>query len=97
MYWDMCQQLTHHTVNGCNLQVGDLMASGTISGKDEQSFGSLLEMSQGGRKALKLDNGMSRTFLEDGDQITMTAHANKDNIRVGFGEVKSTISPANPV
>lgn len=95
MYWDMCQQLTHHTVNGCNVRVGDMMASGTISGKDEHSFGSLLEMSHGGRKPLQLKNGLTRTFIEDGDSITMRGYAEKDGKRVGFGEVTSTILPAH--
>jgi len=91
----MCQQLTHHTVNGCNVRVGDMMASGTISGKDEHSFGSLLEMSHGGRKPLQLKNGLIRTFIEDGDSITMRGYAEKDGKRVGFGEVTSTILPAH--
>ena len=95
MYWDMCQQLTHHTVNGCNVRVGDMMASGTISGKDEDSYGSLLEMSHGGKKPLQLSSGIERTFLEDGDSLTMRGYAEKDGMRVGFGEVTSTILPAN--
>jgi len=95
MYWDMLQQLTHHTVNGCNIRIGDMMASGTISGRDEDSFGSLLEMSHGGKKPLQLKNDLSRTFIEDGDRITMRGCAEKDGMKVGFGEVTSTILPAH--
>lgn len=72
-----------------------MMASGTISGKDEDSYGSLLEMSHGGKKPLQLSSGIERTFLEDGDSLTMRGYAEKDGMRVGFGEVTSTILPAN--
>lgn len=94
MYWNMLQQLTHHTVNGCNVRVGDLMASGTISGKDESSYGSLLEMSWSGTKPIPLNNGETRTFLEDGDHISMRGFCEKDGIRVGFGSVNTEILPA---
>lgn len=94
MYWNMAQQLAHHTVNGCNVNVGDMMASGTISGKDEHSYGSLLEMSYGGKKPLPLKDGISRTFIEDGDTITMRGYAEKDGARVGFGEVSSKVLPS---
>ncbi|WP_373399552.1 fumarylacetoacetase [Algoriphagus halophilus] len=94
MYWNVAQQLAHHTVNGCNINVGDLMASGTISGTTEDSFGSLLELSWNGKKTLKLDTGEERTFLEDGDTVIMKGYAEKDGIRVGFGEVKSQLLPA---
>jgi len=94
MYWDMNQQLTHHTVNGCNVKVGDMMASGTISGKDEQSYGSLLEMSYGGKKPLELSSGNTRTFIEDGDRITMRGFAEKEGKRVGFGKVTAKILSA---
>ncbi|MEM9930960.1 MAG: fumarylacetoacetase [Bacteroidota bacterium] len=94
MYWNMPQQLAHHTVNGCNVNIGDLMASGTISGKDEQSYGSLLEISRGGRQPLTLKDGSTRTFIEDNDTITMSGYAEKDGIRVGFGEVTAKILPA---
>lgn len=93
MYWSMAQQLAHHTVNGCNVRVGDLMASGTISGPDKQSFGSLLELSWGGKEPFTLSNGSSRTFLEDGDTIRLRGFAEKDGIRVGFGECTGTILP----
>jgi len=95
MYWNMCQQLTHHTSNGCNVRVGDLMASGTISGPSEGSLGSLLEISVGGKKPLILPGGQTRTFVEDGDTITLTGWAEKDGQRVGFGEVFNTIESAH--
>ncbi|MEH6511594.1 fumarylacetoacetase [Maribacter arcticus] len=91
MYWNMMQQLAHHTVNGCNINVGDVMASGTISGKDESSFGSLLEISWGGKKPFTLSDGSQRTFIEDSDTITMRGFAEKEGIKVGFGEVSGTI------
>ncbi|WP_047248042.1 fumarylacetoacetase [Maribacter thermophilus] len=94
MYWNMAQQLAHHTVNGCNIQVGDVMASGTISGKDETSYGSMLELSWGGQKTINLKNGATRTFIEDNDTITMRGSAKKDDIRIGFGEVSGKILPA---
>ncbi len=94
MYWNMMQQLAHHTVNGCNINVGDVMASGTISGKDESSFGSLMEISWGGKKSIEMNDGSKRTFIEDYDTITMRGFAQKGEIRVGFGEVSGTILPS---
>ncbi|SHJ38588.1 fumarylacetoacetate hydrolase [Maribacter aquivivus] len=94
MYWNMMQQLAHHTVNGCNLNVGDVMASGTISGKDESSYGSLLEISWGGKKPFELKDGSKRTFIEDNDTVTMRGFAEKDGKRVGFGQVTGTILPS---
>lgn len=93
MYWNMAQQLAHHTVNGCNVKVGDMMASGTISGKDETAYGSLLELSWGGTKTIQLTNGQTRTFLEDNDTITLRGVAERDFIKVGFGEVSGKILP----
>ena len=93
MYWNMAQQLTHHTVNGCNVRIGDLMASGTISGPDPTSFGSMLELSWGGTKPLILSDGLQRTFIEDYDTITMHGWAEKAGIKVGFGEVQTKILP----
>ena len=92
LYWSMAQQLAHHTVNGCNVQVGDLMASGTISGPTPGSYGSLLELSWGGKNPLQLAGGAQRTFLEDGDTLTLRAAAEKDGIRIGFGEVSGMIT-----
>ncbi|WP_282178420.1 fumarylacetoacetase [Maribacter stanieri] len=94
MYWNMMQQLAHHTVNGCNINVGDVMASGTISGKDESSYGSLLEISWGGKKPFELKDGSKRTFIEDNDTVTMRGFAEKDGKRVGFGQVTGTILPS---
>ena len=93
MYWTVAQQIAHHTVNGCNLNVGDVMASGTISGKEPQSFGSLLELTWGGKNPITLPNGSTRTFLEDGDTIIIKGFAEKNGIRVDFGEVKTTVLP----
>ena len=93
LYWNYCQQLAHHTINGCNVNIGDLLASGTISGPDENSFGSLLEITAGGKKSLSLNNNVERKFLEDGDSITLCGFAQKDNVRVGFGEVTAKILP----
>jgi fumarylacetoacetase len=94
MYWNMCQQLAHHTSNGCNVRVGDLMASGTISGPTRDSLGSMLEMSEGGKTPVALPNGVLRSFVEDGDTITLRGWAEKNGQRIGFGEVYNTIEPA---
>lgn len=91
MYWTVAQQIAHHTVNGCNLNVGDVLASGTISGKTPESFGSLLELSWGGKKPITLPNGITRTFLEDGDTVVIKGYAEKDGVRVDFGEVKAKV------
>lgn len=93
LYWSMAQQLAHHTVNGCNVQVGDLMASGTISGPTPDSYGSLLELSWGGKNPLKMVDGSTRTFLQDGDTLTIRGWAGKDGQKIGFGEVTGTILP----
>ena len=95
MYWNMVQQLAHHTVNGCNVRVGDLLASGTISGKDKRSYGSMLELSWAGTQPVLLNDGTSRKFLLDGDTVTMRAYGKKDNIRVGFGHVSTKILPSS--
>jgi fumarylacetoacetase len=94
MYWNMCQQLAHHTSNGCNVRIGDLMASGTISGPDRGSLGSMLEISLGGKDPLTLSNGQTRSFIEDGDTVTLAGWAEKDGQRVGFGEVYNTVESA---
>ncbi|MEM1323664.1 MAG: fumarylacetoacetase [Bacteroidota bacterium] len=94
MYWNMAQQLAHHTVNGCNLRVGDMMASGTISGKDEQSYGSMLELSWAGSKPVSLNDGSTRVFLNDYDTVTMRGYAQKGDVRVGFGAVSAQVLPA---
>ena len=94
MYWNMNQQLANHTINGCNLKVGDLMASGTISGKDKNSYGSMLEISEAGKNSLTLADGSERKFLKDHDTVIMRGYAEKDGMRVGFGEVRTKILPA---
>jgi len=94
MYWTMAQQLAHHTVNGCNIEVGDLYASGTISGTSSDSFGSLLELTYKGEKPLILNDGQKRDFLSDHDTLSMRGWGEKDGVRVGFGEVVGTIVPA---
>jgi fumarylacetoacetase len=94
MYWNMNQQLAHHTVNGCNIREGDMMASGTISGNDETAYGSMLELSWKGSKTIKLNDGSERKFINDFDTVIMRGHAQKDGVRVGFGEVKTKVLPA---
>ncbi len=94
LYWSMAQQLAHHTVNGCNVRAGDLMASGTISGDTPESYGSLLELTWKGTKPLALHDGTERKFLNDGDTLIMRGHAEKDGVRVGFGEVLGEVLPA---
>jgi fumarylacetoacetase len=94
LYWNICQQVAHHTVNGCNLRTGDLLATGTISGPTPDSYGSLLELTWKGTKPLKLPGGETRTFLQDGDRVTMTGWCQGPGYRVGFGEVTGRIQPA---
>jgi fumarylacetoacetase len=91
LYWTVAQQIAHHTVNGCNLQVGDLLASGTISGKEKDSFGSMLELSWGGKNPIIFEDGTERRFLEDGDTLTIRGYAEKGDVRVDFGEVSNTV------
>ncbi|MFD2036261.1 fumarylacetoacetase [Belliella marina] len=95
LYWNIAQQLAHHTVNGCNVNVGDMYASGTISGPNEQSYGSMLELAWKGTKPLVLEDGEERKFIEDGDTVIMKGYCEKDGIRVGFGEVSAKVLPAN--
>jgi fumarylacetoacetase len=94
MYWNMAQQLAHHTVNGCNIRCGDLMGSGTISGPTPNSYGSMLELGWKGTKPLKLNDGSERKFILDHDTVIMRGFSTKDNVRIGFGEVKAKILPA---
>jgi fumarylacetoacetase len=93
LYWNICQQIAHHTVNGCNLNVGDVLASGTISGKEPDSFGSMLELTWGGKHPLSISSGLERKFIADGDTVTMRAKALNGEIQVGFGEVKNMVLP----
>jgi len=94
LYWNMAQQLAHHTVNGCNMQIGDMLASGTISGPEESSFGSMLELSWAGKKEIELAQGEKRKFVNDGDSVIMRAFAQINDKRVGFGEVRTKILPS---
>lgn len=91
MYWNMQQQLAHHTVNGCNVRVGDMLASGTISGPSPDSYGSMLELSWSGSKPLRLSDGSTRTFIEDGDRVSMRGFSQKEGKRVGFGSVNTKV------
>ncbi len=94
LYWNMAQQLTHQTVNGCNINVGDLYGSGTISGKSPDSYGSMLELSWMGTKPVQMKNGSTRKFLKDGDTISLRGFSKKNGQRVGFGEVETKILPS---
>jgi len=94
VYWSMAQQLAHHTVSGCSTRVGDLMASGTISGPAPEAWGSLLELTWNGQKPLALPKGVQRSFLEDGDEVIMTGWCQGEGYRVGFGEVRGRIVAA---
>jgi fumarylacetoacetase len=94
LYWNVFQQLAHHAVNGCNLQPGDLLASGTISGPTPESFGSMMELSWRGTRPIELPAGETRSFLQDGDRVTMTGWCQGDGYRVGFGEVRGSVLPA---
>ncbi|MGC6470841.1 MAG: fumarylacetoacetase [Flavobacteriales bacterium] len=94
MYWNMNQQLAHHSVNGCDIHAGDMMASGTISGNDETAYGSMLELSWKGTKPLQMPDGSERKFINDGDTVIMNAHCEKDGVRIGFDSVSTTVLPA---
>ena len=94
MYWNMNQQLAHHTVNGCNINAGDMMASGTISGGEEGQYGSMLEISWKGTKPVPMPNGSERKFIADNDTVIMRGYSVKDGVRVGFGEVSAKVLPA---
>jgi fumarylacetoacetase len=93
LYWNIAQQLAHHTVGGCNLRPGDLLASGTISGPAPDSYGSLLELAWKGTKPLTLSTGEHRTFLQDGDRLTLTGWCQGPGYRIGFGEVTAQVLP----
>jgi fumarylacetoacetase len=93
MYWNMNQQLAHHSVNGCDIHAGDMMASGTISGNDESAYGSMLELSWKGTKPLTMPDGSERKFILNGDSVIMKAHSSKGNVRIGFGEVRTKVLP----
>jgi len=94
MYWTMAQQLAHHTVNGCKVNSGDMMGSGTISGPTPDSYGSMLELAWQGTKPVKLNNGEERKFINDNDTVTMRGYCKNNNVRIGFGEVSTKLLPA---
>jgi fumarylacetoacetase len=95
LYWTFAQMLTHHTSNGCDLRPGDLLASGTISGPSPEARGCLLEITRGGAEPILLPNGEQRTFLEDGDQVTLRAYCQRDGaVRIGLGECSGTLIAA---
>lgn len=94
MYWNMAQQLAHHTVNGCNVRGGDLMGSGTISGPTPDSYGSMLELAWRGTKPLQLSCGSERKFIADNDTVIMRGHSSKNGVRIGFGEVSTKVLPS---
>ncbi len=94
MYWNVAQQLAHHTVNGCNINPGDIYASGTISGHDPSSYGSMLELAWKGTKPIQLSDGSQRTFINDGDTVIMRGNASNNGVRIGFGKVISQVLPA---
>lgn len=94
LYWNIAQQVAHHTVTGCNLRTGDLLATGTISGLTRDSLGCMLEMTNGGKHPMHLRNAESRNFLDDLDRVTMTGYCQGAGYRVGFGEVTGQILPA---
>jgi fumarylacetoacetase len=91
MYWNMCQQLAHHTVNGCNIQVGDIYASGTISGPDPSAYGSMLELTWRGSQPMQMPDGTERKFILDGDTVTLRGYGHKDGVRIGFGAASGTV------
>ena len=94
MYWSMAQQLTHHTLNGCNVRSGDMMGSGTISGPTKDSYGSMLELTWRGANPLTLKDGTERKFINDGDNVKMRAYCEKDGLRIGFGNCDGKVLPA---
>ena len=94
MYWSMSQQLAHHTINGCRINSGDMMGSGTISGPTEDSFGSMLELTWGGQKPIQMNDGSERKFINDNDTVIIRGYCQNDQVRIGFGEVSSKLLPA---
>lgn len=96
LYWTVLQQIAHHTVTGCNLNPGDLMASGTISGDSSDSYGSMLEISWKGTRSISVGGNEQRKFLQDGDEVIIRGFCNGDDFRIGFGSVNGKVLPAIP-
>ncbi|MBZ0326492.1 MAG: fumarylacetoacetase [Altibacter sp.] len=96
MYWSMAQQLTHHTVNGCNVRSGDMMGSGTISGPTKDSYGSMLELTWKGKNPIKLNDGSERKFINDNDTVILRGYCQNEKVRIGFGECSGKVLPAHP-
>ena len=94
MYWNICQQLAHHTVNGCNITVGDLYASGTISGSEPGSYGSMLELTWRGANPIQLNDGTERKFINDNDTMIIRGFCKNNELRIGFGECVTNVLPA---
>ncbi|MFN5779657.1 MAG: fumarylacetoacetate hydrolase family protein, partial [Novosphingobium sp.] len=95
MYWTVAQMVAHHTANGCNLMPGDLLGTGTISTPDPSGLGSLMELSQGGKAPVTLPDGEERSFLEDGDELILSARAVRDGFRsIGFGLCSGVVEAA---
>ena len=93
MYWDIAQQVAHHTVNGCNLQPGDILGTGTISGPTPDSYGSLIELTWNGANPIHLNSGEERVYLADNDSMQLVAMATKGDLRIGFGIAEATVLP----
>jgi fumarylacetoacetase len=93
LYWNISQQLAHHTITGCRVNSGDLMGSGTISGPTPDSYGSMLELSWKGTKPVKLNDGTDRKFIQDNDTVTLRGYCTNGDVRVGFGEVSNKLLP----
>jgi fumarylacetoacetase len=95
MYWTLAQMVTHHTSNGCNLRPGDLLGSGTVSGRGRDARGCLLELTRRGSEPVQLPTGESRSFLEDGDEVVLRGFCERAGfVRIGLGECRGTILPA---
>lgn len=94
LYWTMAQQLAHHTINGCRVNSGDMMGSGTISGEAPDSFGSMLELTWGGKNPIKMLDGSERKFIQDHDTVVLRGYCKNDQVRIGFGECSSKLLPA---
>ena len=96
LYFSVAQTVTHHAVTGCNMNTGDILGSGTISGPEKHQYGSMLELCWGGKETIKLSNGEERKFLVDGDSINLTGVCEGNGFRIGFGDCEGTILPAHP-